>query len=159
MDLNKLTLGDKIVAGAGILLLLLMLLLDWHRFCADTGIPGVGEQCVGIGPMSGDGEAIGILGILAFLLTILIVIAVLVRKLTTTDMPDLPVSWGEAIFYGTVAVLVMLVLKLILKNEIIGFGAYLMILAAAAMAYGGFLLRGETASGTTGASDAPSAPF
>ncbi len=158
MDLNKLTLGDKIVGGAGILLLLFMLVLDWHRACASTGIPGGGEFCVGIGPMSGDGEAIGILGILAFVVALAVVIATLVRKLTSTDLPDLPVSWGEAIFYGSVAVLALLVLKLLFKFDYIGFGAYLMILAAAGMAYGGFLVRGETADGTA-TGDTPSAPF
>ena len=42
MDLNKLTLGDKILGGAGILLILDLLLFPWHS--VDLGIVTINRQ-------------------------------------------------------------------------------------------------------------------
>lgn len=148
MDLNKLSLGDKIVAGAGILLLLFMLLFDWHS---------VGS--FGIGPLEGDGDAVAWPAFLALLLTIALVAAVLVRKLTTTDLPELPVPWNQAIFFGSIGVPVLLLLKLLLKFDYIAGTAYLMIIAAGAMAYGGFLISQDKDGGGGGGSSAPPTPF
>ena len=101
MDFSKLTLGDKILGGCGVLLVLFMLFLDWHSAFG-----------FGIGPLSGDGEAVAWPAFLALLLTIALVAVVAIRRFTTTKLPDLPVPWNQAIFYASIAVPVLLLLKL-----------------------------------------------
>ncbi|MBA2283690.1 MAG: hypothetical protein M3527_04395 [Actinomycetota bacterium] len=160
MDLNKLTLGDKIVAATGIVLLITLVVLPWHSIdlcegLGDTG--GLGISC------SFKRTAIqspnGFFGLLALLLTIAIVAAVLIRKLTTTDLPTLPVGWGKAIFFGSLAALALLLLKLVIETTALGFGSYLAILLAAGMAYGGFLLSKEDDVVAPGGGTAPPTPF
>ena len=156
MDLNKLSLGDKIVAGGGILLFLLLLIVPWHSVTIDLGEFG-GEHTETIGALSGDGEAVAWPAFLVFLLLIALVAVVLIRKLTTTALPDLPIPWRQAIFYAAIAVPVLLILKLILKNDYIAFWAYVDILVGIAIAYGGFLISQEAdepAAGTV-----PPQPF
>ena len=152
MDLNKLSLGDRIVAGGGILLFLLLLIVPWHSI--DLGEFG---GTFDIKATEGDGEAVAWPAFLAILLIIAVVAVVLLRKLTDTDLPELPVPWKQAIFYATIAIPVLLLLKLMLKNEQIAFWAYVDILIGIGMAYGGFLIfqeADETAAGT-----APPTPF
>jgi hypothetical protein len=139
VDLNKLTLGDKILGGAGILLFLDLLLFPWHS--VDLGIVSIDRQATE--------SPNGFWGILALLLTIVIVAAIVVRRLTTVKMPDLPIGWNQALFYGAIAVLVVLFIKLIAETSELGFGAWLGLLLAAAMVYGGFVLSKE-ADGTPG---------
>jgi hypothetical protein len=130
MDLDKLTLSDKIIAGTGIVLIIDLLFLPWHS--------------IDVGPFSASLTAIeernAFLGILALLLTIALVAVTLLRVLKPeTQLPDLPVSWDRATFFGAVAVLGLLLLKLILETDYLGIGAWLGILLAAGMAYGGYL--------------------
>lgn len=130
MDLNKLTLSDKIIAGTGLVLLIDLLFLPWHN--------------VDLGFVSSSRSAIespnGFWGILALLLTAAVLVVTLLRVLKPeTQLPDLPISWDQAIFYGTVAVEALLVIKLVLETEFLGFGAWLGLLLGAGMIYGGFL--------------------
>jgi len=151
VDLNNLSLGQKILGGCGIAVLLFMLVLDWHSVDNPFG------SDFGIKAMSSDGEAIGILGILAFLV-MLAVVGTLIAKVAGADLPDLPIPWNTAWFYGAAATLGLLLLKLIFKWEFIGFGAYLIILLAAGATYGGFLLFKEADTAGTDPS-APPTPF
>lgn len=137
MDLNKLTLGDKILGGAGILLFLDLLLFPWHS--VDLGIITINRQATE--------SPNGFWGVLALLLTIAIVAAIVVRRLTTANLPDLPIGWNMALFYGAVAVAVILFIKLISETSELGFGAWLGLLLAAAMVYGGFVVSKETDTG------------
>lgn len=141
MDFNKLTLGDKILGGAGVLLILDLLLFPWHS--VDLGIVTINRQATE--------SPNAFWGLLALLLAIAIVAAVVVRRLTSVDMPDLPVPLNQALFFGAIAVLVILFIKLISETSELGFGAWLGLLLAAAMVYGGFVLSKETdvAPGTT----------
>ena len=151
MDLSKLTLGDKLAAGGALLFLLFAIIFDWHRVC-------FGGFCAGLSVFSGDGEAIPLLGLLAFLLALAVVLLTLLPKLFNVTLPELPISANDAVFYGTVGALGLLLIKLLLKFDAIGYGAWLMILASAAAAYGGFLVKqggtSPSAGGGTG-----SAPF
>lgn len=157
MDLNKLSLGDKIVAGGGILLVLLLLFAPWHSVTIDFGEFG-GEQTETLKAMSSRGGfGVPWPAILAFLLLIAIVAVVLIRKLTATDLPELPIPWKQAIFYATIAVPVLLVLKWLLETESIAFWAYLDILIGIGIAYGGFLIFQE--ADDTAAGTAPTTPF
>ncbi len=148
MDLSKLSLGDKIAAGGGLALVLFALILDWHRVC-------FGGFCTGLSMFSGDGDAIPLLGFLAFLLALVVLALVLLPKLFNVTLPDLPIPNKDAVFYAAAGAAALLLIKLLLKFEYIGFGAYLMVIAAGAMAYGGFLIRGGDDASSTGGGSAP----
>lgn len=140
MDLNKLTMGDKIVAGTGIVLIIGLFAFPWHSVSAF----GFSDSW---SAMSNNNT---FWAILAFLVTIALVGVVLAEKLGNVDLPDLPIPWNDAKFYASVAVPALLLLKLITETRDLGWGAWINILLAAGLAYGGFLIRqeGATASST-----------
>jgi hypothetical protein len=141
MDLDKLTLSDKIIAGTGIVLIIDLLFLPWHS--VDIGVLSFTR--------SGVESPNAFWGVLALLVTIAVVAVTLLRVFKPeTKLPDLPVTWDRAIFFGTVAVLVLLLLKLVMETESLGFGAWLGILLAAGMTYGGYLkFQADSAGATT----------
>ncbi|HET7652636.1 MAG TPA: hypothetical protein VFK42_06335 [Acidimicrobiales bacterium] len=134
MDLNKLTLGDKILGGAGILLILDLLLFPWHS--VDLGIVTINRQATE--------SPNAFWGVLALLVTIAIVAVVIVRRLTTANLPELPIAWNLALFYAAIATLAILFIKLVSETSSLGFGAWFGLLLAAAMVYGGFVMSKET---------------
>ncbi len=136
MDLSKLTTGDKVVAGSGIALLI------FNFF-----------------PQFGKGsytEGAGFLGWLAVLIGIVMVAEVVVSKLTTAKLPDLPIGTGQLhlILGGAAAALEVLQLALGRKYGVLGvsitldrkFGLFLAVLAAIGLAVGGFLKSKEPSS-------------
>lgn len=131
MDLNKLNLGDKIVAGTGIVLLISLLFFPWH----DISFFGFSETRSAIQSPN------GFWGIIALLLTIVVAGSVIASKLFDVALPDLPIPWPDAHFFGSIAVLAVLVLKLVLETEFLGWGAWLSLLLAAGMAFGGFQIK------------------
>lgn len=150
MDLKKLTLGEQIIGGAGILLAITLLFLPWHKVDIGFGLGDVSRKAVQ-SPNS-------FYGVLALLLTIAVVAVVLVRKLTSANLPDLPVAWGQAIFIDTIVVEALLLLKLIVETDFLGFGAWVALILGGAMVYGGFLVSKEGDVASPGASG-PATPF
>lgn len=136
MDLSKLTTGDKIVLGTTIVLFLDLLIFPWHS--VDLGPFGSVDRSATESPN-------GFWGLLALLLAIVIVAVVVLRKLTTVDLPELPIPWAQVQFIGGIVLLAVLLLKLILETDSLAFGAYLAILLAAGGAYGGFMIQQEEA--------------
>jgi hypothetical protein len=134
VDLNKLSLGDRIVAGAGILLFIDLLFLPWHRVSVGTSVFKVTVTRSGVESPN------AFWGWLALLLTVAIVAVLLVRRLTTAKLPDLPIPWNQATFFATIAVEALLVIKLVAETDFLGFGAWIALVLAAAMIYGGFLV-------------------
>lgn len=134
MDLNKLSLGDRIVAAAGILLFIDLLFLPWHRVSAGFGAFKVTVTRSGVESPN------AFWGLLALLVTIAVVAVLAVRRFTTATLPELPMSWNQAIFFATVAVEVLLGIKLISETDFLGFGAWLALVLGAAMIYGGVLV-------------------
>lgn len=136
MDLNKLTMGDKIVAGTGIVLIIGLFAFPWHSVSA--------------GPFSQSWSATStnntVWAILALLVTLALVGAILAEKLGNVALPELPIPWNDAKFYASVVVLALLLLKLITETNALGWGAWINIILAAGMAYGGFLIKQEGAS-------------
>ena len=153
MDLNKLSLGAKLVAGLGILEVLLLLIVPWHS------VDVFGETFT-VKPLEGDGDAVAWPAVLALIVLIALVAVVLIRALSPdTKLPDLPIGWNQAIFYAAIAVPVLLLLKLILQTDYISFWAYVLILIGAGIAYGGFLISKEPEAATAGPyQGGPSAP-
>ena len=148
MDLNKLSLGDRIVAGAGIVEILLLFIVPWHS------VEVFGETFT-LKPLEGDGDAVAWPAAIALIVLIALIAVVLIRKLAPqVNLPELPIAWNQAIFYAAVAVPVLLFLKLILQTDSLSFWAYILILIGAGIAYGGFLISKEPETST-----APPAPF
>ena len=141
MDLNKLSLGDKVAAGAGILLLIGLLFLPWHKIdfgFGDFDVAGVDDSVSRTAIQSPN----AFWGILALLLTIAIVTTIILRKLTTVELPALgSLSWGDVTFFAAIAVGVLLLLKLVIETDALGWGLWLDLILAGVMIYGAFLIR------------------
>jgi hypothetical protein len=148
VDLNKLSLGDRLVAGLGIVEFLLLFIVPWHS------VDVFGETFT-LSPIEGDGTAVAWPAALALIVLAALVVVVLVRKLAPqVNLPELPIAWNQAIFYAAIAVPVLLFLKLILETDSLSFWAYILVLIGAGIAYGGFLISKEPETST-----APPAPF
>jgi hypothetical protein len=142
VDLNKLTLSDKILGATGILLLIDLLFLPWHKI--EISILGFSDSESRTALQSPN----SFWGILALLVTLAIVAVLIVTKFTSAKLPDLPISWNQAIFFASIAVLAFLLIKLVAETDYLGFGAWLGLLLAAGMVYGGFLKSKEPAEAT-----------
>lgn len=140
MDFKKLTLGDQILGGASLLVFLVLIIFPWHS----VSLGGFGS--VDIGATESPNGFWGLLGILLSL----VLVASVVVKMTTVKLPDLPIPLGDAQFYGAIAMLAVLLLKLILETEALALGSYLSVLLSAGAVYGGFLLRGQGAPASSG---------
>lgn len=151
MDLKKLTLGEQIISGAGILLVIGLLFFPWHKVELGFGFGDVTRRATQ--------SPNGFYGVLALLVAIAVVAVVLVRKLTTANLPDLPVAWALAIFIATIVIEALLLLKLLVETDFLGWGAWVNLILGAAMIYGGFLVNqaGDTDTAAPGAG--PATPF
>ena len=118
------------MAGAGVALVVDLLLLPWHSYTfADVRVRW---QAVD--------EPNRFFGVVAVLVTIVIVAVVLARALDVT-LPHLPVPWGEVLFYASCGVVVFLFLKLLQETSALAYGAWLGLVLAGAMTYGAWLER------------------
>ena len=133
MDLNKLTTSDKLIAGGGIAYLIFMF-LPWY------GLAG--------GANNGWDYFLG--GVLPLLLIAVMVAHVLITAMAPeTKIPDLPLPWPQVHLIAGVAAAVLVVLRLLIGSSIdAGFvdvdldrkyGLFLAVIAAIAVAVGGFL--------------------
>jgi hypothetical protein len=148
MDINRLTLGEKIAAGAGILLLIFMF-LSWFGY--DTGASEIAEQ---FGVDTGD-DTIGFNAWESFdfidlvlALTAIAAIALAAMK-ASANRVELPVSAATVVAaLGGLATLLILFRIISPPSDADReFGVFLGLLAAAAIAYGGY--RAMQEEGTT----------
>jgi hypothetical protein len=127
--------GEKAVAGGGILMLIASFFDWWHY--SSLGFD-VGE--------GGWGEPASIWSILAILISIVLAGIVLATRFGNMKMPDLPqgVTWGMVYGGGAALVVLFMLLKAwrISAVEVGGFGIgfWIGVVAAAAIAYGGYVL-------------------
>jgi len=137
--INLLSTPEKAIAGGGVLMLIASFLDWWHYSVAGFGSVGEG----------GWGEPGSIWGVLAILLSIVLAGIVVATKLGNMQMPALPqnVTWAQIWGGGAAAVVVLVLLKAwrIQAAPIGGFGIgfFLGVIAAAAIAYGGYMLYTE----------------
>jgi hypothetical protein len=134
MDFSKLTFGDKIVLGSGILLILDLLFLPWHKISV-AGIIDVNR--------TGVQSPNSFYGVVALLLVVVMVAQVVVSKLTSAKLPEIPVPWSRVHLIAGVAVFALLLLKLLVETRLLGFGAFLGLILAAALAFGGYTISRE----------------
>ncbi|HEY4684442.1 MAG TPA: hypothetical protein VII57_00200 [Dehalococcoidia bacterium] len=134
----NLSLGEKLVAGGGVLMVIFSF-LPWHHFSADIeGIVSVSFN------RSAWQSPDALWSMLAVLISVAMAVVVLGPKLANMQLPNLgTVTWGQAMLVGGVAVLILVLLKFISETSYLGFGFYLGFIDAVAIAYGGYLLYTE----------------
>jgi hypothetical protein len=138
MDLKRLSLGERCMALAGVLLVLDLILLPWHRITVGIGLFGVTASRTGLESPN------GWLGLLAALVAVAVVVRTLVSEFTAAELPTLPVTWPHADLIAGIAVAALVALKLVAETSYLSVGAWLAVPLAAAMAYGGYLRSRET---------------
>lgn len=158
MDLNKLSTADKVIAGSAIAFFIFMF-FDWFTVSAGSGAFSVSA--------GGSGWDVGFLwGVFPMLLGFVMLGIVAVRAFSPdTDLPDLPITYGQLLLgLGGLAGF-LVVLKLIIGESDQGIsgidisrsvGLYLATLAAIGLAVGGFLKMQEGEDAPTGGGDATS---
>jgi len=136
MDFNKLSKGERIVLASGVLLVIDLLFLPWHKIKI-SAILGVNVSRTGVqSPNSG-------YGVLALLITLVMIAQIVAARFTSAKLPKPPVPWGQVHLFAGIAVLALLVIKLLVETNFLGFGCYLGIILAAALAFGGFTISKE----------------
>jgi hypothetical protein len=139
------TQGERLVALTGVLLAADLVLLPWHHYRLDTAaleqfgvhLPGFSRKVNGLhSPQA-------FFGIAALVLSVGMVLQVLAAKLTTA-MPRLE----QLHLVAGPTVLGLLAAKLLADHDFMGAGAWLGIVLAAGLAYGGFTLSQETTAGS-----------
>ncbi len=141
MDLNKLSTGDKVIAGSGILFLISMFLPWWGL--------DLGE----FGSASNSGFDYFLTGWLPLLIVIAMVAVIYITRFTTTELPKLPLPWSQVFLIAGGVVAVLLVLRVIIgSSEGSGgfevdldrmWGLWVALLAAIGVGAGGFLKSKE----------------
>jgi hypothetical protein len=138
VDINKLTQGEKVIAGSAIALFVFSF-LPWY------GITFLGHSA------SRNGWDYFLFGTIPVLLAIAMVAVIAISRFSETQLPDPPLPWGQIhlIAGGIAAVLVLL--KLLIGDSVATinldrkFGIYLSLLAAIGLAAGGYLKSREPA--------------
>jgi hypothetical protein len=138
MDFNKLSKGERIVLISGVLLVIDLLFLPWHRIRLG-GVLGVGVDVSRTGVQSPNSGY----GILALLVTLVMIAQIVAARFTSAKLPKPPVPWGRVHLIAGIVVLALLVIKLIAQTDFLGFGCFLGILLAAALAFGGITISTE----------------
>jgi hypothetical protein len=127
--------GEKIIIIAGVVLFI------------DGFLPWYSVDLGPLGNFTRNGwESPGaIWSILAVLVGLAMGAVVVVKGLTETEVPDNVggFSWPRIMLGGGVAALVLVLIKLLNESSHLGFGFYLGILCALALAGGGFLMFRE----------------
>jgi hypothetical protein len=153
VDLNKLSTSDRLIAGGGIAYLIFMF-LPWY------GLAG--------GSNSGWDYFLG--GVLPLILIAIMVAHVLLTALSPdTKLPDLPLPWAQVHLIAGVAAAALVVLRLLIGSDVetgFGdisldrkFGLFLAVLAAIAVAVGGYLKFQEGDTTTDAGGSTGTAPF
>lgn len=139
--INEMSTGEKLIAGGGIVLLIASF-LPWYSASAGFGDFSVSFTANGW-------EAPGaIFSILAVIIGVVLAGAVLGPKFGNMQLPALgSITWGQAFVGGGVAAVVLIVIKFLNESSSISFGFYLGVIAAVAIAAGGYLLYTEEKTG------------
>lgn len=140
--INQLNTGEKLIAGGGIVMLIASF-LPWY------------EVSVSFGEFSASASANGweapgaIFSILAVLIAVALAGAVLAPKFGNVQLPALGsgITWGQAFVAGGGAALVLIVIKFLNESGSLSYGFFVGLVAAIALAAGGYLLYTEEKTG------------
>jgi hypothetical protein len=145
MNLVKLSRSVQITGVSGILLLIGLLAFPWYSISV-FGVTATGTA------VQYDGSWAAILGLIV-LIALLGTIAV--RSFTSTELPDLPISWSAAELYAAIAVAVLIAIKFLSHIGNFGWGFYVDVLLTIGLVYGAAqLTRDAPASAATSESGA-----
>jgi hypothetical protein len=136
---NALSMGEKMILPAGVVLFILGF-LPWYS--VDLGPLGTYTR-------SGWESPGAFWSILAILVGLAMAAVVALKAFGTATLPDNVggVTWPKIHLGGGVAALVLVLIKFLNENNSMGFAFYLGIIAAAALAVGGLLMfREESAA-------------
>ena len=136
--LNALTTGEKLTAGGGVLMLIAAF-LPWYKISIQ-----------GFGSLSQNGlESPGaIWSMLATLIAVVVAAVIIGSRFGNMSLPDLgSITWGQAHLVLGAIVLVCVLLKMVNESNFMAIGFYLGIIAAIALAGGGYLLYSEEKQG------------
>ena len=136
--LARLSQGERIVLVAGLLLIADLLFLPWHDIELGAALEGVVDTtATGVeAPYAG-------YGIAAAVLTALMIAQIALAKLLSARLPQPPVPWSQIHLILGIFVAVVLVIKLVLLTDSLGYGSYSAILAGSLVAYGGDRIASE----------------
>jgi hypothetical protein len=143
MDLSRLSQGERIVLVAGVLLIIDLLFLPWHSVHIDlgglAGTFGVDTTTRFTGVQAPN----AFYGIVALILTLVMVVQIVLAKLTSVALPDLPIPWAQVHLSAGLTVGLMLVIKLLVETNSLAIGAFLGVVLGLAVAFGGYTIGQE----------------
>jgi hypothetical protein len=138
VDLNKLTQGEKVIAGSAIAFFIFSF-LPWY----------------GKGGASRNGWDYFLFGVIPLLLAIAMVVVIALSRFTDTKLPDPPLPWGQIHLIAGCVAAALVFLKLLIGDSVgvLGFnidldrkfGIFLALLAGLGLAAGGYLKSREPA--------------
>jgi hypothetical protein len=144
--LQQLTRGERIVGIAGIVLFIGMIAFPWYH----VGVPSVSVDGHTFGGASYDANVLkgpgSFFSVVAFIVLIALLIEFAVRRFTSVQLPDLPVSWNAAEMYAALAVLALLVIKIFFHIGNFGWGFYADLILAVVVSYGALTIGRAPAS-------------
>ena len=105
MDFSKLSTGDKVIAGSGLLFVISMFLPWWGLDFGD------------LGSASNSGFDYFLTGWLPLLIVIAMVAIIYVTRFTTTSLPKAPLPWSQIFLIAGGVVAVLLVLRVIIGSS------------------------------------------
>ena len=143
-DARRWTRGEVIVAVAGALLVVDLLVAPWHDYSVDVDLEQFGVELPSFHlTRRGVQDPQAFFGIASAVVAAVMVVQIVAAKVSSA----VPRAEQLHLVAGAV-VLGLVVAKLISNNDFLAIGAWLGIALAAALAYGGFLLSQETSTGT-----------
>lgn len=135
MDFSSLSRGEKVVVRAGGLLLVNLLFFPWHRFPAAVALLGFSSQT-----RTAVQAPNSLQGTIAFLVAVAMVAQILMARTGSAPVNPKLVRLHPV---AGMAVLAVLAWKLAIATAYLSVGAYLGIVLAAGVAYGGILIGKE----------------
>jgi hypothetical protein len=136
MDFNKLSKGERIVLIAGLLLIIDLLFLPWHRIKI-SDVLGVDVSRTAVQSPNGG------YGVLALLITLVMIGQIVAARFTSARLPRPPVPWGQVHMFAGIAVFALLLIKLLVETDFLGYGCFIGLILGAAVAFGGFTISKE----------------
>ena len=135
--LTKLSQGERIVLVGGLLLILDLLFVQWHS--VDVSRLDLDFEPARNG-VTGVQDPNGAYGVVAVILTAVMVAQIVIARLTPARLPGSPALWAQVHLIGGVFVAVVLVIKLLRATDLLGYGSYSGVLAGLLVAYGGYCI-------------------
>lgn len=135
--LNDMTLGEKVVAGSGVLMLIAAF-LPWWKVSA-------------FGFSASANAFDELFATLAVIVGIAMAAIVLVSKLGTVELPEKlgNLGWGQILMIGGIASLALVVIQWLKESDFVSIGLWLGLLSAIGLAFGGFTINKERSGAST----------